>query len=104
MPTASRGSFGGHLAWSVLGDLEDAEQFDEAGEGAWVVAGFGGDLLEPVADRVGVEVELLRGGRDVEVGVGECADRLALGVDARHSLVALHSCGGNAPSLKSSVS
>jgi hypothetical protein len=50
--------------------LEDAEQLDEAREGARVVAGVGGDLSEAVADRVGVDVELLRGGRCVEVGGG----------------------------------
>jgi hypothetical protein len=59
----------------VVGRLEDAGQVDEAGEGAWVVAGLGGDLLESVAHGVGVDVHLFCRSGDVEVGGGEGADR-----------------------------
>jgi hypothetical protein len=60
----------------VVRYLENAEQVDEPCEGAWVVTGFGRDLLESVANRVGVDVHLLGGAGDVEISVGEGADRL----------------------------
>src|SRR3954454_24129845 len=62
-------------ALAILAQFEDADEVDEACEGAWVVAGFGGDLLEAVPDGVGVDVHLLGGSGDVEVGVGEGPDR-----------------------------
>jgi hypothetical protein len=48
--------------------LEDADQVDEACEGVWVVSNFGGDLLESVANGVGVKVDLVGSFGDVEVG------------------------------------
>src|SRR5713101_8134345 len=61
-------------ALTIFAQFEDADEVDEACEGAWVVAGFGGDLLEAVAHGVGVDVHLLGGSGDVEVGVGERPD------------------------------
>jgi hypothetical protein len=58
-------------ALTILAQLEDADEVDEACEGARVVTGFGGDLLEAVAHGVGVDMHLLGGSGDVEVGVGD---------------------------------
>jgi hypothetical protein len=44
----------------VLDHLQDAQELDEACEGAGIMAGRGTDALEPVANRVGMEVHLLR--------------------------------------------
>ena len=64
-----------HGCWSSSVSLEDADQVDEAREGAGVVAGPGADLLESVAHGVGVDLHLPGGAGDVEVGGGEGADR-----------------------------
>jgi hypothetical protein len=64
----------GEEALTIFAQFEDADEVDEACEGAWVVAGFGGDLLEAVAHGVGVDMHLLGGSGDVEVGVGEGPD------------------------------
>jgi hypothetical protein len=61
-------------ALAIFAQFEDADEVDEACEGAWIVAGFGGDLLEAVADGVGVDMQLFGGSGDVEVGVGEGPD------------------------------
>jgi hypothetical protein len=53
----------------VAGHLKDADQVDEAREGAGVVACLGGDLLESVADGVGMDVHEFGGSGYVEVGV-----------------------------------
>jgi hypothetical protein len=65
----------GEEALTIFAQFEDADEVDEACEGAWVVAGFGGDLLEAVAHGIGVDMHLLGGSGDVEVGVGEGPDR-----------------------------
>jgi hypothetical protein len=72
-----------HAGARAGADVEDADQVDEACEGAGVVTALRSDLLESAAHGVGVDVHLFGRLGDVEVGVGEA--RIVLMATARSS-------------------